>query len=64
MKLLIVDDDPGTLLGLSETLKGHPEVTIEMASSAEDALSLLYTAGDFDAVLSDVRMLASTAWSF
>jgi DNA-binding NtrC family response regulator len=55
-RLLVVDDDAATLLGLSEAL--HPrlsETHIETASSAERAL-ILMALERFDIILSDVRM--------
>jgi hypothetical protein len=36
MRLLVVDDDAATLLGLSDALRRHlPDVEIDTASSAE-----------------------------
>jgi two-component system C4-dicarboxylate transport response regulator DctD len=55
--LLIVDDDPVTLLGLREGLQlKFPDAVIATAGSAEDALSQLNSPSHFDVVLSDVRM--------
>ena len=55
-RLLIVDDDPVTLLGLRDALQlRFPDATISTADSAEDALSLMNTSR-FDVVLTDVKM--------
>jgi DNA-binding NtrC family response regulator len=56
-RLLIVDDDPVTLLGLREGLQfKFPDAVITTAGSAEDALSQLNSSIQVDVVLSDVRM--------
>jgi two-component system, response regulator YesN len=56
MRLLIVDDDPVTLLGLRDALQTRfPNITIVSADSGEHALRTLRTSR-FDVVLSDVRM--------
>jgi DNA-binding NtrC family response regulator len=55
-RLLVVDDDAETLLGLTDALQRHvPEVAIQTASSAERAL-ILMALEHFDVILSDVRM--------
>ena len=56
-RLLIVDDDAVTLLGLREGLQlRFADAIIVTAGSAEDALTQLHSSGPFDLVLSDVRM--------
>jgi DNA-binding NtrC family response regulator len=56
MRLLIVDDDPATLLGLRDALQTRlPNSSIATADSGENALATLYVS-NFDVVLSDVRM--------
>jgi DNA-binding NtrC family response regulator len=56
-RLLIVDDDPVTLLALCEGLQvKYPDADIAIAGSAEDALSQLNSSTHIDVVLSDVRM--------
>ena len=55
-RLLVVDDDAATLLGLSDGLQRRlAETHIETASSAERAL-ILMALERFDIILSDVRM--------
>jgi DNA-binding NtrC family response regulator len=55
-RLLIVDDDAVTLLGLRDALQlKFPDATITTTDSAENALSVLNTSR-FDAVLTDVKM--------
>ena len=55
-RLLVVDDDAATLLGLAEAVKLRlPDVEIQSASSAERAL-ILMALERFDIILSDVRM--------
>jgi len=55
-RLLIVDDDPGTLLAVSAALRERfPDLRLDTASSAEAAL-LLSAATDYDVIISDIRM--------
>ena len=55
-RLLIVDDDPSTLLGLRDALElKFPDATITPTDSAENALSVM-TSSAFDVVLTDVKM--------
>src|SRR5919109_4147445 len=55
-RLLIVDDDPALLAGLSEALKVRlPDLSTETAASAKHALGLMANA-DYDCVLCDLVM--------
>jgi DNA-binding NtrC family response regulator len=55
-RLLIVDDDPVTLLGLRDALQlRFADATITTVDSAENALSVMNTSR-FDAVVTDVKM--------
>ena len=55
-RLLVVDDNAATLLGLTDALQRNlPDVAIQTASSAERAL-ILMALEHFDVILSDVRM--------
>ena len=56
-RLLIVDDDPATLLGLHDALQTKfPDADIFTAPSAEHALIRMNSSESFDIVLSDIRM--------
>ena len=56
-RLLIVDDDPATLLALHDALQTKfPEAEILTAPSAERALIRINSSEAFDIVLSDIRM--------
>jgi DNA-binding NtrC family response regulator len=56
LRVLLVDDSPESLLGLSQALQLRlPQATISMAASADEALNVMNTL-QFDVVLSDVRM--------
>jgi two-component system, NtrC family, C4-dicarboxylate transport response regulator DctD len=56
VRLLVVDDDAATLLGLSEALRSRlPDLEIQTASSAERAL-ILMALERFAIILTDVRM--------
>jgi DNA-binding NtrC family response regulator len=55
-KILIIDDDPGTLLALPEALRSRfPGVAIDVASSAESALLLIQHV-QYDVIVSDIIM--------
>jgi len=55
-RLLIVDDDPALLAGLSDALHVRlPEVSTATAASAKQALGLMANA-DFDCILCDLVM--------
>jgi DNA-binding NtrC family response regulator len=55
-RILIVDDDPDSLLGLSEALQCHlQDVVVQTAPAAETALTTL-SLTPFDLVISDIRM--------
>jgi DNA-binding NtrC family response regulator len=55
-RLLVVDDNDATLLGLTDALqRNFPDIAMHTASSAERALMLMELE-HFDIVLSDVRM--------
>jgi DNA-binding NtrC family response regulator len=64
LRLLVVDDDPATRLALSETLRLHfADIVVETASAADRALILMAT-GDFDVVVSDIRMPGMSGMDF
>jgi CheY-like chemotaxis protein len=64
MRFLLVDDDPATLLALSEALRRRlPDIEIETASSAERAL-ILMAVEQFTVILSDVTMPGMDGVSF
>jgi len=55
-KILIIDDDPATLLALPEALRSRfPDVAIDVASSGESAL-LLIRHVSYDVIISDIIM--------
>jgi DNA-binding NtrC family response regulator len=55
-KILIIDDDPATLLALPEALRSRfPDVAIDVASSAESALPLIQHV-NYDVIVSDIIM--------
>src|SRR5437773_5007503 len=55
-RLLVVDDDPGTLMAISAALRERFQgLGLDTASSAEAAL-LLSAATDYDVIISDIRM--------
>lgn len=53
-RILLVDDEPNVLSGLSRQLRGQFEIST--ANSGQEALELLETAGPFAVVMSDMRM--------
>jgi two-component system, NtrC family, response regulator HydG len=56
LRLLVVDDDADALVALSDALRLNiSDATVALASSAEDALTVLSSQA-FDVILSDVRM--------
>lgn len=56
LRVLVVDDDPATLLALSDALRLNiADASVAVATTAEDALMVL-TSETYDIVLSDVRM--------
>jgi DNA-binding NtrC family response regulator len=64
MRFLIVDDDPATLVALSDALRRRlPDIEIETASSAERAL-ILMAVKQFTLILSDARMPGMDGVSF
>lgn len=64
LRLLVVDDDPATRLALSETFRlRFADVVVETASAADRALILMAT-GDFDVVVSDIRMPGMSGMDF
>jgi CheY-like chemotaxis protein len=54
VSVLVVDDEPGARTMLAMALKG-PDICVETASSGLDALELV-RAGDYDWVVSDIKM--------
>ncbi len=53
-RILLVDDEPNVLQGYGRALRRRFE--LDMASSGEQALSMLVTSGPYAAVISDMRM--------
>jgi CheY-like chemotaxis protein len=53
-RVLFVDDEPQVLEGIQRTM--HKKVSIQTATSGEDALNMLQTQGPFALVVSDMRM--------
>ncbi|MBK8231192.1 MAG: response regulator [Candidatus Eisenbacteria bacterium] len=53
-RILLVDDEPNVLSGLSRQLRG--QFQISTANSGQEALDLLQTTGPFAVVMSDMRM--------
>jgi DNA-binding NtrC family response regulator len=63
-RLLIVDDDPALLTGLSDGLSARlPDISPKTASSAKEALGLMATE-EFDVILSDVVMPGMSGLEF
>jgi DNA-binding NtrC family response regulator len=59
-RILIVDDDPATLLALSEALRLNlHDIVVETAATADTALTEL-SATPFDLVITDIRMPGMT----
>jgi CheY-like chemotaxis protein len=54
LTVLVVDDEPGARTMLAMALKG-PDICVETASNGLDALELV-RAGDYDWVVSDIKM--------
>jgi len=55
-KILIIDDDPATLLALPEALRSRfSDVAIDVVSSAESALPLIQRIG-YDLIICDIIM--------
>ena len=55
-QILLVDDDPALLQGLSRTLSIHtPDIKVDLAASAFDALKRIQQC-DYDAIISDIMM--------
>jgi DNA-binding NtrC family response regulator len=62
--ILLIDDDPASLLALSEALRLRlGEVTVHTVDSAEDGLSLM-SSTDYDVIISDVVMPSMNGLAF
>jgi DNA-binding NtrC family response regulator len=55
MKFLIVDDDPGIVEEVGDSLRRRGHTTVQ-ADGVEAALAALRNEGPFDVVLTDIRM--------
>jgi DNA-binding NtrC family response regulator len=62
--ILLIDDDPASLLALSEALRLRlGDITVDTADSAEDGLSLMAST-EYDVIISDVVMPSMSGLGF
>jgi DNA-binding NtrC family response regulator len=62
--ILLIDDDPASLLALSEALRLRlGDITVDTVDTAEDGLSLM-SSTDYDVIISDVVMPSMNGIAF